>query len=258
MKQNSKKNFGWLHWIPCLCFLALLYACSSDKNQLEKYSKMTDDDKAKQALDTKDYDAAIAYYTDLVAADPEGYWRYPLLSASYSGKAGIDVLSIVKNQLSSASGKSINLLADMGELLPKDTAGDTTTLLKSAKSVLESMPAEQRSTNGTYAYSVGASSQLNLIEGMLAVSIVNKYTTLDTAGTVDRTKLEQMPDAEVAEFLDVLTTMSQDDSNSTLGSTMKKSAADTLEKVNAMEGATDKERLMNYIASTKGTPQTPT
>ena len=237
----------------------MLFTCGgADKNILRKYSKTTADEKAKEALDSRDYDTAIADYTKLVADDPTGYWRYPLLSAAYSGKAGVDILTLIKKQLAGGS-KSVNLLTDLAGFLPADTSDESKTWLAKAQETLQAMPAEFITAGGAYDYAAGAASQLGLIQGLLAAIIVNKYAVLDASGAVDRTKLDTMSEAEVTEFLGVLGNMAQTNSGGSLSDKMKVSAQSALDKIAATPGATDKERVLNYIAATKGKPtDTPT
>ena len=250
--DDNKKICGWMATGISLLLFALLLDCSSDKNTLAKYSKMTPDDKAKQALDSKDYDTAIADYTKLIDAQPTAYWRYPLLSASYSGKAGIDILTLIQKQLSASGGKSINLLSDLNSFLPANASDTTSNLLTNAKDTLDGIPADQRAVDSGNSFAAGAASQLALIEGLLTAMIVNQYATVNTAGAVDKTKLAAMPDAQVHQLLGILSSMSQDSSGSTLSNTMKTSAQSVLDKIDASPGATDKERVLNYLAATKG------
>lgn len=223
-------------------------ACST-KNAGEAYSEMSDDDKAKQALDEGRYDDAISQYDALVTSEPEDYSRYPLLAAAYAARAGIDILNSLSSTLQSSGGGSA--FDTLGNFVPSSPSDDQMSDVEAAIATLEKMPSDHRNGDGTYAYSAGAALQYTLFQTMHSVMIMNRFAVKTSSGAIDPASLEQMTDAEVDAILDGLTAAATASPDNLQGQAVSTVINQTMAGVDAQDGTTRKEKLIAYMGKSK-------
>ncbi len=177
---------------PFILFFLLLSACGT-QNMAASYTDDTPDERAKRALDEGRYDEAIEIYETLIEGAPESYERYPLLSAAYAGKAGVDIVSIVKAQLEDSSGSG-SVFEMMGSFVPADPSDDELAAIQLSIATLEAMPSDHRS-DGSFEYSLGAAFQLTLYLAASSAMVLNQFTTAEGSFTPE--SLADMSDADV-------------------------------------------------------------
>lgn len=223
--------------------LWLVVSCGTN-NLASPYAEDTPDEKAKKALDEGRYDDAIATYEELISADPEGYQRYALLSAAYAGKAGIDIVNILKAQLGGASsGGSVFEL--VGSFVPAVPSEEQLNAIQSAITTLEAMPLEHRSA-GTYEYSDGAAFQLSLFLAASSVMVLNQFAL--PTGKFSPDSLADMSDAEVDAVLNNLNAIIATQASGEDQNALQAKAQRTLDGINSQDGSTSRERLVQYLS----------
>lgn len=238
--------------IVILWFIYLLASCG-DANLAESSTENTPDEIARLALEAKDWDQCIVLYGALIADDPTGYQRYPLISTCYAGRAGIDLLNIVRAQVvqggQQEEGQGGDVFESIGQYVPQDPTDQQLADINEAVSRLEQMPLEHRAKDGAYPYSSEAAFQFDLYLGASSSMFVNKYREVDAEGNVDRERLEEMSDEEVDDLFNNLDSIveANEAENEGLGENVEA----TVSEINQMEGATQREKLINYLAQTE-------
>lgn len=246
--KRSMKVAVWVKVSAFLLFSQVMMSCGTD-NVLEKYDTESRDDLAKKALNSQDYDTAIEIYTELIASEPEGYFRYPLLSAAQAGKAGINILEIVKEKFASSGGTG-GVLDSIGAYIPSNPTSEQVDNIKAAVATLERMPPAHRSEKTGFDecnYCSGAAFQYNLYLGSSSVMVMKKYTKKDDKGKVNREQLNEMTDEEVEYILDNLDEIAASSGESESSSNMGASVGAVLEEIKSSPGESDKEKLIAYI-----------
>src|SRR5262245_34178212 len=97
-----------------MAMIAWFAACGGEKNAADcdgglpgvPCSEKTPDEKARAALDAKDYDTAIEILDQLIKDEPGVYDRFPLAAAAHAGRAGISIFALAQSQLSGGSGST--------------------------------------------------------------------------------------------------------------------------------------------------------
>lgn len=209
------------------------------------YGNLTADEKARQALDDEDYPKAIELYTQLIQDDPESYERYRFLAAAYAAEAGFDIIEVAKG--SGSLGGSSSLLDSLGSFLPKDPTIEQLESMRLSKDTLLSIPAEYRSKDNTeVAYASGAAVQLEFYQSAYAIMYLNRFSSSTSAGGLDQDKLQTMTDADVDNILNNLTQVAASG-----GTGVPAAAQAVLSKVDQQDGTSNKDKLINYLNSTK-------
>jgi hypothetical protein len=232
-----------------LLLMALLIGsggCDTE-NRLARYSELTPEDKAKQALDRKDYDEAIRLYGEILAGNGARYDLYPLLAVAEAGKAGVSVLDMVRSQIS-AQGGGGDILSSLSQFVPANPTDEQINYLSLAVDQLKSLPEANRTDVVVYPYAASAAFQLQLYLGAHSIMVMSKYKTTTLEGKVDRQRLEEMKDEEVSSILNNLKSMTEYAPETVDGQVVSAKVDEVLSKIDTMPGETTKEKLLNYIA----------
>lgn len=230
-----------------ILWLAFADGCST-QSAGGAYSEMTDDERAKQALDEGRFDDAIDIYTPLVEAEPENYSRHPLLAAALAARAGIDLVGSMAGGTGESGGGSA--FDTLGQFVPTSPTDEQMTDLDRAIATLEAMPESHRNGDGTYDYSAGAALQLTLYQTMRSIMLVNRFAVRTDTGSIDPTSLQSMSDEEVAAVLDGLAAAAASSPDSVQGQAISTVLSQTLAGVDEQEGETRKDKLIAYMSRT--------
>jgi hypothetical protein len=216
-------------------------ACGT-ASQAQSYVTLTPDEEARQALEAEDFARAIEKYQALVQAEPTRYERYPFLSAAYAGAAGFDLFAVAKSTLSSEG--SASLVDQLGAFLPAVPTIEELEAMRLAKDTLLSMPAEHRDRSSqTFSYASSASLQLSFYQAAYVIMYIKQFRALGADGTLDRNRLETMSEA------DAVTILENFEAIAAMGGTgVPEGAAAVLAQVDAEEGATRRDKLIQYLS----------
>lgn len=242
-----------------LCLLVLLMSACADTNFAESYTENTPEEEARIKLEEKDYDGAITAYEALIAENPTEYKYYPLLATAYAANAGVKIIDMVQAQIDSGGSGGAGIFDTMGTFVPDDPTDAQMTSLNTAIDWLESMPTDHRSDAGLYEYSAEASLSLTLYLAASSSMLLKRYQPPEVTNAegeeepaeFTREDLEEMSDEEVDALLDNLDTIAAQDSSTEANQAVEAQVEATLESIEAQEGATQKEKLINYLASTE-------
>ena len=224
--------------------ILILWSCSR-QNLAEEYTENTPEETARGYLNEEQWEEAIEAYRELIVADPERYDFYPLLATCYAGRGGIDLVNAVKEQFSSDSDSgSVSLFDSLDSFVPKSPTEAQVLDVDAAIDTLEAMPFDHRNKESTYTYGTEAFGQLNLYRASYSAMVVNRYSGKDDEGNVSREDLENMSEEEVDGLLSQLENISES-GDEELGPAVQEALAD----IEATEGETQKEKLINYIAN---------
>ena len=217
------------------------------RNLAESSTENTPEEKARIALNEEDWDLAIQLYTELIAEDATEFKYHPLLGTCYAGRAGVDLLNIVKAQFDSGSSASGGIFDTIGGFLPQDPSDVQMSDIGLSVSTITSMPVDHRSETGTYSYSAESYFQLNLYTASQSGMFVNKFSEKTETGELNQEKLQEMSEAEVDSLLANLGGVADGDDELAAG------VSEALDGINSQEGGTSKEKLINYLNATNST-----
>ncbi|WP_141731777.1 hypothetical protein [Oligoflexus tunisiensis] len=225
-----------------LLLMMTLSGCGTS-SQATSYVSLTQDEEAREALDALDYDKAIEIYQELIAAEPEVYERYRYLAAAYAASAGFDIIEVAKGDV----GGSGSLLDAMGSFLPADPTTEQLERMALAKDTLLSIPADLRSKDNTeVAYASGAAVQLEFYQSAYSIMYINRFAQVTPSGSLDPERLESMTDEDVTNILENFSQVA-----ATGGEGVPAAAQKVLTQIDEQEGATQKEKLINYLNANK-------
>jgi hypothetical protein len=228
----------------CIVLGCYLTGCGT-ATKAEPYATLTDDEKARQALDDQDFEQAIERYKKLVEGDPENYERYRFLAAAYAAAAGFDIIEAAKS--TSSGGESGSLIDSLGQFLPADPSADQMEWMRLSKETLLSIPSEFRSKDNTeVSYAAGAATQLEFYQSSYAIMYINQFAKFSDSGSLDPSRLESMTDEDVENILSNFTQVA-----STGGAGVPAASQAILTSIEAKEGATQREKLINYLNARK-------
>ena len=223
----------------------LLCGCSTD-NLADSYFEKSRDAEAKLLLEDEKFDEAITLYHKLVNEEPLEYSRFPLYSAAYAGRAGVSVFGLVKEQFSNTRGGQ-GVLDTVGGYIPESPTDSQIEDISRAIGILGSLPIEHRSVGSSYEYAAGAAFQYTLYLSASSVMIINKYKSFTASNSIDRVKLEEISDQEVDYILDNFTQVISSSPDTSSGKILSDSVSAVLNAVNATDGSSRKEKLLNYL-----------
>lgn len=227
-----------------LAIAAMVVHCGT-KNQAEPYEEKTNEEKAKQALDAREYDDAITLYEELIVAEPERYDLVTLLSSAYAGRAGIDIVSLLKNSISGSSDNDV--LGQVATFVPTEPNDAQLRDTSAAIARLRAIPLAERDPSSTKPAAISANLQLVLYATASAAMTLNQVAAkIPDTGSFDPEKLQNMSDAQVDAILNSLATAAEAGTLGT-GQAAGQGAQDILNKVAEQPGATNKEKLINYL-----------
>jgi len=230
-----------------LLILILSWSCfgCGTQNVGENFESKTPLQEAKAKMNNGDYQGAVDILEPLADSEPEVYGRLPLLSAAYLALAGVDLISMLKNQITAGTGTS--LFDQLGSFLPIGYTRTEVTLVDTGVQRLKRIPEELRGADGDPEYGESALFQLILYEAIYSSMLVNLFVGVDANGDIDISKLEEMTLDDVRSILDSLESAQI---NAAAGSSVSSEAiGETLDEIDASEGADDREKLINYIGS---------
>lgn len=223
--------------------MALCVGCGG--NVAEDQAEKTSEQQAQEKMNDQDYEGAIEILEPLAEEEPEEYFRFPLLAAAYMGNAGVDLVSMLKNQLSSAASGSI--FEQVDSFLPDEYTSTEIAEVAKATSLLAQIPSALRGEEGDETYGASAEFQYVLYNTVYGAMIVNQFLSVDANGNISYEDLENMTDAEVATILAALQSAaaSSDDSETSTA------VSEALTDIDESDGSTDKEQLISYISASE-------
>lgn len=230
------------------CFviiLSILLTACGQKNAFDcdggiaksKCSQRTKFEDARIALDHGDLDTAIRLLSELITDEPTDYQRYPLLSAAYAARSGLDILNIVTANF----GGNTSMLQTMSGIIPTPaTLGDAYPQslddMNEANVTLLAIPAELRSATSGDKYAASAVLQLTLYQSAYAVMYLNKFT-FSTSG-YDPSLLSSMTPDDAAAILNALAQAGE-----ASGGAAGSAAQAAIAAIQGQPGATDAEKI---------------
>lgn len=229
--------------ILLLFMLLNLFGCDT-ASKAKPYASLTKEEEAREALDALEYDTAIELYKELIEAEPEEYERYRYLAAAYAASAGFDIIEVAKGDIGGGSG---SLLDALGSFLPADPTPEQLERMALAKDTLISIPADFRSKdNAEVAYASGAAAQLEFYQSAYSIMYINRFAQVTPEGNLDPARLESMTDEDVSNILNNFSQVA-----ATGGEGVPAAAQNVLNQIDQQEGATQKEKLINYLNANK-------
>ncbi len=116
-----------------------------------------------------------------------------------------------------------------------------------AKDTLISIPADFRSKdNAEVAYASGAAAQLEFYQSAYSIMYINRFAQVTPEGNLDPARLESMTDEDVSNILNNFSQVA-----ATGGEGVPAAAQHVLNQIDQQEGATQKEKLINYLNANK-------
>jgi tetratricopeptide (TPR) repeat protein len=229
--------------ILLLFFTLALFGCDT-ASKAKPYAALTQEEKAREALDAQDYETAIELFQELVEGEPEEYERYRYLAAAYAASAGFDIIEVAKGDMGGGSG---SLLDTLGSFLPADPTPEQLERMELAKDTLLAIPAELRSKDNTeVAYSSGAAVQLEFYQSAYTIMYINRFAQVTPEGQLDPARLESMSDEDVTNILSNFSQVA-----AAGGEGVPAAAQNVLSQIDQQEGATQREKLINYLNASK-------
>ena len=109
------------------------------------------------------------------------------------------------------------------------------------------MPPEHRTDGAVYPYAAGAAFQLSLFETMYSLLILQQFKSVTSTEKPTKEKLATMTDEEATAVLQSLDAAIANAPDTESGKAIKTIGAAKLDQIKATPGATDKERLKNFL-----------
>ena len=242
--------------------LILTIACGSSENLAEckaakrfiPCSERTSEEDARLALERGDFDQAIEILIRLVEESPDVYSLYTLLAAAYAARAKVAVVDLVLSSLTSSGG---SLVDQVGAFLPQPAEVGmevyTHYLEDIARAIdyLKSIPESLRATTSSEKYAKSAQLQLSIYGIAYSVMYLNQFVATTGSGGLDTTKLASISEADALLVISSLTDAAQIQAAGGSSVGAEKINA-TLTQINNQPGATQNERLQNYVRVTRG------
>ncbi len=235
----SKLNY----FFGVITLSTLCFSCGG-ANIGESLETKTPEQQAKEKMNAGDYQGAVDLLEPLAESEPEVYSRLPLLAAAYLAVAGIDLISMLKNQLSAGSGSSV--FAQVGSFLPSGYNRSDVDTVKTGVDRLKRIPENLRGSEGDPEYGESALFQLILYEAVYSSMLVNLFIDIDINGDIDLSKLEEIT---IEDVRNILSSLESAQNNAEGSSATSEAIGETLNEIEATEGADDREKLINYVGS---------
>jgi hypothetical protein len=207
-------------------------------NLFSSLAKRDNKDKGKSAFQSGDYNAAISYLNDYLAANPNDTEARSMLATAYMKKVGLDELSIASSISNSSSGGDWSSIVS---LMPGGTA-DNVASLKAARDVISAIPSESRTPEQNY--------QLAIASAALAVTVV-KETLCDASGTYTPTdeKIAAISTEDANLILESMTLTASAATATGSTNTGLSKLADVNTQIDAMDGSDNLTKVQNFLAS---------
>jgi hypothetical protein len=218
--------------------LAPVFATGCGDNLFSSLAKRDDKDKGKNAFQSGDYDSAINYLNDYLAANPTDAEARSMLATAYMKKVGLDELSIASSISGGSSGSDWTTIVG---LMPAGNA-ENIAALTAARDAIAAIPEASRTPEQNY--------QLAIASSALAVTVV-KDTLCDDAGNYNPT------DANIAaisndnanlimESITLTATSASATGSSNAGLTK---LSDVKTQIDAMDGSDNLTKIQNFLTS---------
>lgn len=245
-----------------LSFCGVIAGCGGDGNLADcktgsptiPCSQRTPEEEARLALELGDFDQAIALLTQLIDENPEDYALYTLLSAAHAARAKVAVIDLAMNSLVGRG----SLIEQVGSFLPQpsevgnDVYADYLQDMQRAVSYLKSIPADLRGVTSSEKYAKSAQIQLGIYSVAYSIMHLNQFVATTDMGRLDASKLATMTEADAAIVIASLTEAAS--LQAAAGSTTAaQNINTTLTQIASQPGATQSERLQNYVTATRAT-----
>lgn len=245
-----------------LWLVALVAACGGSDNlaDCEKglavvpCSERTPEEEARLALDRGDFDKAIELLTELIEEEPESYGRYTLLAAAHAARAEVAVVDIAMSSFSGGGGSAIDqVTAFLPD--PAEVGAEAYALyvrdMGLALTYLKQIPDELRAETSSEKYAKSAQLQLGIYSAAYAIMYLNQFIATTASGGLDPAKLATMSEEDALTVLSTLAEAGQ--LQAAVGSPELAAKIDTtLTAVDSQPGGNQKEKLQNYVKTTKG------
>jgi hypothetical protein len=253
-----------LHILPAIligCLELIIGACGGTANvadcesakKIKPCSQRTKVEDAENDLNAGDYDDAITLLTESISDDPTDYTQYPLLSAAYAARAGLDILNIASANFSGSGGLVDALTSFIPGPAQTGAAAYPTHVadMKSAVDVLHEIPAANLADTSGDKYAASAVLQLTLYQSAYAIMFLNQFAISATTGQIDLKQLSTMSESDAETVIENLAAAGQIPgvSNNAALQTQVQSA---LSQINSEPGTTQKDKLDAFIASQHG------
>ncbi len=233
-------------FLSILVLLSFAVSACNTESKARPYADLTASEKARIALDAKDFETAINLYKELIASDPLDYESYRFLSTAYAEQGGFDILKAVAGTL---GGGSANLLKSIGSFLPDDPTDAQIESIRLSTEILLSLPVERRSYDHPEVPTASSGAQqLEFYQTAYSVIYINKFTQVSGDGTLDPTKLDTMTDADVDNILNNFEAIAAA-SGEGQSDIVAKGAEEFISQLDGTPGDTRREKLVNYLAT---------
>lgn len=230
-------------------FVSLVHLACDTQSRASSYVELTEEEKARKALDERDFPAAIESYKKLLEADPENFAYFPYLATAYAGLAGFELVEAVKSSMGKGS---TSLMDTLNTFLPADPTEAQIEAMALAKATILAMPEELRDkSNADVSYASGAGLQLEFYQAAYAIMYLNQFTAVTDTGKLDVTRLEEMSDQDVEVILGNLEEVAAGG-----GEGVPAGASSILANVDQQEGGSRREKLMKYLNPSPSPPAT--
>jgi hypothetical protein len=215
-------------------------------NRAEPYVALDTEQKARKALDDKDWAAAVEQYALLVEDYPETYKYRVLYATALAGAGGVELLSVVLDQLGGAGGSSSGILGLIDQIVPAEVTNEKTASVKLAVEVLQAIPDAALEEDAE----LKSSSQLqktvysSVYTAMLLDSILNIEN-----GQITPENLANMTPEQAIQIIDafILAGSVGDPSNP-----LTQAMASAGESINGASGEDAKAKLQEYLNQQQG------
>lgn len=148
--------------------------------------KKSPDERAVLAFNEGDYALAQSLLEELIAAEPDQFFRYPRLAAVYSVQGGFDLFDLAN--IKGGGDSNGGFFGSVSEFLPTPDPEnlpdfkDKVTKIGQAVHLLEAIPADNRTVGSTF-YAASASLQLTLYQTAYSIMYLNQFAVPVTAGS---------------------------------------------------------------------------
>lgn len=224
--------------IPIMLFNVhqALIACGSD-NVFEKAVKRSEAEKAQAALESGDFESAIATLEEYVKKHPSDAAARSMLANAYLKKSGVDLLKIGASASASSSEKSD--WTNVSSALPSGTSTNVQNI-QAAVDALKGIPVSQRTDEQNY--------QLAIAQTTLAVTVAKKASG-DDSGKLSDEKIDQMSDSDALTIYNALQGSKEASGAMQTPNAELNKVGSFSDKIDQQQGSTPEERLRNFLKS---------
>lgn len=229
-----------MRWLVFLLLWHGSIACDT-QSKAKPYADLTLKEKARIALDAKDFPEAIRLYKEVVANDPVDYESYRFLAASYAEAGGFDIARAITGSIS-ASGTDV--MDTLSGFLPEAPTDEQIESIRLATETLLLLPEDYRSyEHPEIETSSSAAQQLQFYQTAYSLIYLRKFTQVTDTGSLDPDKLESMTDEDVDNILNNLEAIAATQG----GGVVTEGVEAFISQLDAAPGGTRREKLLAYL-----------